>query len=217
MTATRTPFSDAPAWVHRCATDPELQVAGRDAAVTFAVRSDGARVVVTCDRGRFALGSGTPEFELAATPDAWARFFAPDPQPCHHHFLAMRMRVPGTLVEGDERAYAQHARIVHRVLALGRELLHGPPAPDPDPEIDRSRISERYVTAEVEGSPVDLHVATAGTGTPLLVLHTAGADSRQAHALMSDAALTARHEVIAFDLPATARPAGCRARSGRGR
>lgn len=201
MTATPTPFHDAPGWVRRCDTDPELQVAARDAAVTFAVRCGGARIVVTCDRGRFALGGAEPEFELVATPDAWARFFAPDPEPCHHHFLAMRMRIPGTAVEGDERAYAQHARIAHRLLALGREQLHGPPAPDPDPVIDRSHISERYLTVEVEGSPVDLHVARAGTGIPLLVLHTAGADSRQAHALMSDPALTARHEVIAFDLP----------------
>lgn len=177
------PFDDAPAWIRRCDTDPELRVAGRDAAVTFAVRCGGARIVVACDRGRFALGGTAPEFELVATPDAWARFLAPEPEPCYHHFLAMRMRVPGTAVEGDERAYAQHARIAHRVLALGREQLHGPPTPDPDPVIDRSGISERYVTVEVEGTQVDLHVARAGTGAPLLVLHTAGADSRQAHAL----------------------------------
>ncbi|OLS99520.1 hypothetical protein BJF90_08420 [Pseudonocardia sp. CNS-004] len=77
MTPTRPPFSDAPAWVNRCAADVELQVAGRDAAVTFAVRSGGARVVVSCDRGRIALGSAAPEFELEATPDAWSRFSHP--------------------------------------------------------------------------------------------------------------------------------------------
>src|SRR5690606_14153526 len=55
----------------------------------------------------------------------------------------------------------------------------------------------------LEGQAIDLHVERAGggAGAPILVLHTAGADGRQAHPLMSDTALTARHEVIAFDLP----------------
>lgn len=196
-----TAFDDAAGWLHRCVADDELRVAGRNARTSFAIRSGNQRFMISCDRGRFAAGTGAPDFEVVATPQAWQRFFTADPPPGHHHFLAMRMRVPGTAVEGDERAYAQHARIAHRVLALGRELLHGPPSHDADPEIDRSGIDEQYVRVEVEGAPVDLHVASAGTGPPLLVLHTAGADARQAHPLMADPALTARHRVVAFDLP----------------
>ncbi|GAA4415637.1 hypothetical protein GCM10023169_02150 [Georgenia halophila] len=201
MTTAPPPFDDAASWFRKCSHDGELGVAGRDATVTFAVRCGDARLVVDCDHGTFAPGNAEAEFELVATPEAWTRFFSAEPPPCYHHFLAMRMRVPGTAVEGDERAYAQHARIAHRVLALGRELLQGPPERDPDPPIDRSGIREDYVSIEVEDTHLDIHVARAGTGAPLVVLHTAGADARQAHALMADAGLTRRHEVIAFDLP----------------
>jgi len=113
----------------------------------------------------------------------------------------MRMRIEGPEVLGDERAYAQPARIARRVLALGRELLHGAPARADEPAITRTGIREHYVRVALPAGEVDIHVARAGRGAPLLVLHTAGADARQAHALMSDPDLTSHHEVIAFDLP----------------
>jgi pimeloyl-ACP methyl ester carboxylesterase len=46
-----------------------------------------------------------------------------------------------------------------------------------------------------------LYVEEAGRGTPLLCLHTAGADGRQYRALMNDERVTERHRVIAFDMP----------------
>ncbi|MFC7404667.1 alpha/beta fold hydrolase [Georgenia alba] len=201
MTATVPPFDDVATWAAHGAGDAELAVAARAADVTFAVRCGAARAVVRCADGGCEPADGPAAFELVATPEAWSRFFTAEPPPTYHHVLAMRMRVPGTEIVGDERAYAQHARIVHRFLELGRELLHGPAPLDPEPVLDRSGIREHYVRVTVEGAPVDLHVARAGTGAPVLVLHTAGADARQAHALMSDPRLTAGHEVISFDLP----------------
>ncbi|SDS63581.1 alpha/beta fold hydrolase [Microlunatus soli] len=195
------PFDDPAGWIRHCHDDSELAAAGRHAATTFAVRSGDQRLIIACDHGRLARGTDPTDFELVATPEAWKGFFEAEPEPLHHHFLAMRMRLPGTTVDGDERSYAQHAGIVHRVLALGRELLHGSPQRDPDPMIDRTGIREQFVPVEIDGAPVDLHVTRAGSGVPLLVLHTAGADGRQAHALMADPSLTDRYEVIAFDLP----------------
>jgi pimeloyl-ACP methyl ester carboxylesterase len=46
-----------------------------------------------------------------------------------------------------------------------------------------------------------LYVEEAGRGTPLLCLHTAGADGRQYRALMNDERVTQSHRVIAFDMP----------------
>ncbi len=51
------------------------------------------------------------------------------------------------------------------------------------------------------GRPHRIYVEEAGEGTPLLCLHTAGSDGRQYRGLMNDARVTAKHRVIAFDMP----------------
>lgn len=67
------------------------------------------------------------------------------------------------------------------------------------PEFDP--IVGRYVYVEVEGVRNRVYFEEAGTGSPLLCLHTAGADSRQYRYLLCDAEVTARWRVITFDLP----------------
>lgn len=63
------------------------------------------------------------------------------------------------------------------------------------------QIVGRYVTLEVDGKDCRIYVEEAGSGTPLICLHTAGSDSRQWRALLNDPEITERHRVIAFDLP----------------
>ncbi|MSP66657.1 MAG: alpha/beta hydrolase [Alphaproteobacteria bacterium] len=62
-------------------------------------------------------------------------------------------------------------------------------------------IVARYLNVEIEGERHRLFFEEAGAGIPLLCLHTAGSDSRQFRHLMTDAAITDRFRVIAFDLP----------------
>jgi pimeloyl-ACP methyl ester carboxylesterase len=62
-------------------------------------------------------------------------------------------------------------------------------------------IIGRYMHLDLLGRPHRLYVEEAGEGTPLLCLHTAGADGRQYRALMNDPRVTARRRVIAFDMP----------------
>jgi hypothetical protein len=64
-------------------------------------------------------------------------------------------------------------------------------------------IIGRYMHLDLFGRRHRLYVEEAGRGTPLLCLHTAGADARQYRALMNDERITRRHRVIAFD-PGTA-------------
>lgn len=59
----------------------------------------------------------------------------------------------------------------------------------------------RYFSMEVEGEPCRVYVEEAGTGIPLVCLHTAGSDGRQFRHLMTDEAITQRFRVIAFDMP----------------
>ena len=67
------------------------------------------------------------------------------------------------------------------------------------PEIEQ--VTGRYLRLELDGVAHRIYFEEAGSGTPLLCLHTAGADGRQYRALMNDSRITRRHRVIAFDMP----------------
>ncbi len=62
-------------------------------------------------------------------------------------------------------------------------------------------IIGRYLNLDIGGTAHRVYVEEAGQGTPLLCLHTAGSDSRQYRAVLNDPQITAKHRVIAFDLP----------------
>jgi len=62
-------------------------------------------------------------------------------------------------------------------------------------------IRGRYLNLASEGVQYRIYFEEAGSGIPLLCLHTAGADSRQYRHLLNDSAVTARYRVIAFDMP----------------
>lgn len=62
-------------------------------------------------------------------------------------------------------------------------------------------ITGRYMTIELGGAPHRIFIEEAGQGTPLLCLHTAGADSRQFRHVLNDPEITKRCRVVAFDMP----------------
>jgi pimeloyl-ACP methyl ester carboxylesterase len=62
-------------------------------------------------------------------------------------------------------------------------------------------IVGRYASVAIAGARHRIFIEEAGQGIPLLCLHTAGADSRQWRHVLSDASITGRFRVIAFDLP----------------
>jgi pimeloyl-ACP methyl ester carboxylesterase len=62
-------------------------------------------------------------------------------------------------------------------------------------------ITGRYMRLDIHGRPHRLDWEEAGSGFPLLCLHTAGSDGRQYRALLNDPEITARFRVIVFDMP----------------
>ena len=62
-------------------------------------------------------------------------------------------------------------------------------------------IVGRYLMLPILGDQCRIYVEEAGSGIPLVCLHTAGADSRQFRHLLCDHAVTSRYRVIAFDMP----------------
>ena len=62
-------------------------------------------------------------------------------------------------------------------------------------------IIGRYLHLELAGRRHRLYFEEAGAGIPLVFLHTAGADGRQARHLMLDQEITKHYRVLAFDMP----------------
>jgi pimeloyl-ACP methyl ester carboxylesterase len=66
---------------------------------------------------------------------------------------------------------------------------------------DFEPIVGRYLRLPVRGETLRLYMEEAGTGRPLVCLHTAAADSRQWRHVMTDERIRRRWRVIAFDMP----------------
>jgi pimeloyl-ACP methyl ester carboxylesterase len=62
-------------------------------------------------------------------------------------------------------------------------------------------IVGRYINVEIDGSSHRVFFEEAGSGVPLLCLHTAGADSRQYRHVLNDPEITKLYRVVAFDMP----------------
>ncbi|MVW72791.1 alpha/beta fold hydrolase [Bordetella sp. 15P40C-2] len=62
-------------------------------------------------------------------------------------------------------------------------------------------IVGRYVTFDIDGTAHRVYFEEAGSGIPLVCLHTAGADGRQYRHILCDESITSRYRVLAFDLP----------------
>ncbi|MFN3743593.1 MAG: alpha/beta fold hydrolase [Hyphomicrobiaceae bacterium] len=62
-------------------------------------------------------------------------------------------------------------------------------------------IVGRYCHLTLSGRPHRLYIEEAGSGIPLVCLHTAGADGRQFRHILNDAAITRDYRVIVFDMP----------------
>jgi pimeloyl-ACP methyl ester carboxylesterase len=59
----------------------------------------------------------------------------------------------------------------------------------------------RYVYLPIDGVEYRVYFEEHGTGVPLLLQHTAGADGRQWRHVLEDAGLAAKFRIIAYDLP----------------
>ena len=194
--------ADVVGWVEAAEQDAQLSAFRRATHLDVALSDGETRIAISVAPDRVVAGDKS-RVTLVAPAGAWEQLLSSTPAPTFHHFLAMRMRVAGTRIEGDEVVFAQHAHVIRRLIELARAVVDAPVQRAVDPVLGRSAIEGLFVPVVIEGAAVDLHVehAGSGAGAPILLLHTAGADGRQAHPLMSDRELTARHPVYTFDMP----------------
>lgn len=134
---------------------------------------------------------------LEASVEDWQGLFATQPAPGWQTLNAMVMS--GRLrVTGDTLCFHQYLLTLE--MMFGTLPCEPPPAVEPqEPFVEP--INGRYVNLVHEGAAYRLYFEEAGSGIPLLCLHTAGADGRQYRGLLNDAEVTSRYRVIVFDLP----------------
>lgn len=194
-------------WRAACAADPVLTAWEGGWAIGFAL-IDGAQTWrFSFTDGRITAAEGDPVFTLTAPAPAWQAFRAPVPVRHHHALFAMLARVPGVAVTGDRLAFMRYAHVVRRVLDIGRHLARGGAVPvpvslrPPSPPAPALEVQGAYAGVTARGTAYRMYYETAGQGSPMLCLHTAGSDARQFHRLMADPWLTQRFRLIAPDLP----------------
>ncbi|MFY2837347.1 alpha/beta fold hydrolase [Achromobacter xylosoxidans] len=152
---------------------------------------------------------------ISAPPDTWRKLLDPVPPPGYHSFTAAQRQAQGLRVKGDALAIAQALHPLERLFEILRGQIDAAPA-----LLDRGAIAGHYANLDLGAASASLYYETSGLadGPPLLMLHTAGADSRQYHALMADPGLRRQWRMIAFDLPGHGRsmPLPGRARTEAG-
>lgn len=139
-----------------------------------------------------------PSVVLEAPPETWGKLLEPAPPPGYHSFTAARRYAQGFCVQGDALAIAQALHPLERLFEILRGQVDASAT-----MLDRGQITGRYANLDLGGARTSLYYETSGRhdGPPLLMLHTAGADSRQYHALMTDPVLCAQWRMLAFDMP----------------
>jgi pimeloyl-ACP methyl ester carboxylesterase len=188
--------------------DRELRAIAGEAAVGFLLASE-SRSLLLDVRGLRVTACADPDlncswdFSVRAPVSVWERLFSADPRPPAQHVLGLWAREPALQVDGSRLALMQHLRVVQRLLELGREVSSGPvPQEAPvEPGSGVEPITGRYVWLTFQGRRYRIYFEEAGAGPPLLLLHTAGADSRQYAGLLNAPELLARRRLVAFDLP----------------
>lgn len=171
---------------------PALQQRARQANLSLTIRS-GEQVTTV------RLGEAGASATLIASPDTWSNFARPVP-PVGYQSLVGMVRMGYLQVEGDMLAFGRNLLFLEQLFAMLR-----PDAPAEATPVVGAPVIEpvvgRYLRLDFNGRPHRIYFEEAGQGTPLVCLHTAGADGRQYRALLNDAEITSRFRVIAFDLP----------------
>jgi pimeloyl-ACP methyl ester carboxylesterase len=196
---------------------PGLMHRARLVRMRFELRASSARVQVAVDGPNIratpaqagdGAGVSKPEFTIEAADEAWQEFAKPLPAPGYHDLLAL-LGAGNARFEGDGLPFYTHLFLVKGLVdAVFRGEVRGWESTKARDDVAwmpgearHDSVVARYLRLDIQSRPHRVFIEEAGEGVPLLCLHTAGADSRQYRHLLSDAEVTSRFRVIAFDLP----------------
>lgn len=208
-----------PAIAEAINNDGDFKASANGVNVQFAINSaDGDDlVVVSVDKGVASLSQGSGEataFTLHARAEDWKSFFQTNlvrPYQSYWGMLRILGAENGVKMSGDVASFGRYCRLWRIALDRARDIVTGNQIQStdyiPPEEMEDDSIIGRYIWVDL---PVwgrsKIFYESAGSGPrDILLLHTAGADSRQNHSLMNNKQLQRRCTMYAFDLPAHGR------------
>jgi len=155
----------------------------------------------------------SPDLVFTGPEKAWQHMLGSLPEPGYQTLMATIMS--GHIqVQGSMVIFNQHLMLLE--LMLGCIPLPATESTDSESDSESDQINSetkepavpeldpiigRYLNMEFEGTLFRVYFEEAGQGTPLLCLHTAGADGRQYREILRSKAVTDHFRVVVFDLP----------------
>ncbi|KRE09640.1 hydrolase [Bosea sp. Root381] len=185
--------------VAAAAADAELRRLGAGLTAVLRIEGAGKDIVLRLDDGipRFDM-EAAPDIVLSAASEDWHRLMSTPPPPRFQAFTALAIANPAFTLSGDPLRIARARAVIER---LFEQIVVSPVAPAETVGRDMSLIAGRYHRLTLPEGAAEVHIETAGSGRPVLLLHTAGADARQFHGQLSDTELARDWRMIAPDLP----------------
>jgi pimeloyl-ACP methyl ester carboxylesterase len=186
--------------IDRADTDAEFIQAssGLPCGIRLALgRDDGAPTL------NLAGAAATVVLRLSADAETWDRFTHAKPAVGFHSFTAAVRDPSRLLVEGDSVHIAQCLHALERFFEILRGQIDQQAGPHSMPGIESVTGHYAGIGADPKLYPPIYYERAGNPGNPALVmLHTAGADSRQYHHILSDPDMQASWDMYAFDMPA---------------
>ena len=195
--------ADIAAWLDRAAADEEFAWLCRGLSARLAL-AWGARcegLLLSPTPRRLADGElAQPDIAIRGSDAFFAQIVRAAPAPGYQSFGAWLRHDVGVEANAEPLVQAQSLAALERLVELARPSL--PERTEARAARDASQIiGRRQFLQTPDGADCLLHWLEAGTGTPILFLHTAGADARQYLHQLSDTGLQSRYRMFAFDMP----------------
>lgn len=189
--------------VERANADGEFQRAARDWNGLLELNLEGDSTTLRLVGGHLDVFPGHPalrehDIRIAAARRDWEELLSRAPRPGWHDVVGAQ----GFAITANMLDFAPYYAAIRRLLDLMRDQIHG--AVDFTPEAPASghdRALGRYVYVEVAGTEYRVYYEETGSGIPLLLLHTAGADGRQWRHVLENQRFQERYRLVAVDLP----------------
>lgn len=190
-----------------CQADAQLGAISGRSDFSFLWDAGGPRFLISVRRGQVQAGPadggpGSASFSVSGPVGVWRDYLLPVPPPGRHDLMALWV-TGQVIIEGDQKRFAQNLGVTRRLLELARVCVTGEDCAEAGPQppaADIERVTGRYLDLEVMGARCPVYFEEAGQGPAVLLLHTAGSDSRQYHSFLADPAFT-EYRLVACDLP----------------
>lgn len=192
-------------WLTRCESDTRLSgcAIGLDTCVEFL--ADDRRWCLRLSDGKVSNDRSTPAaaagINITAPPSAWTRLLSSDAiEPGWQSFGAISRLNKEFSVQGDPLTMAQSLAAIERMFQIALPAVQAIPAArvERDPATTCGKTRELRIGS---ASKALVYWEQSGQGTPLVFLHTAGADSRQYRHQLWDVELAREFRMFAFDMP----------------